>query len=107
MTVGENLLLPFKRKGLNRFYSSKSKIFKMAAPLLEKFHVAEKAETSVNDISPSSKQLLQIARALIIEDCEIIILDEPTTSLTIEDTKRLFQVVNQLKKEGKAIIYIS
>lgn len=107
MTVAENLLLPLKRKDVNSIFYSKGKILKVAVPLLEKFHIFEKPDKIVHDISPSSKQLLQIARTLIIEGFEIVILDEPTTSLTIEDTKLLFKVIDQLRSDGKAVIYIS
>jgi len=108
VTVAENLLLPLLKSGeLSALFWSKRKIFDMAIPFLEKFHIREKPESIVHDIPPSSKQLLQIARALALEDREIIILDEPTTSLTAEDAELLFKVMRQLRNEGKAIIYIS
>ncbi|MGC8777680.1 MAG: sugar ABC transporter ATP-binding protein [Candidatus Caldatribacteriaceae bacterium] len=108
VTVAENLLLPLLKSGkLNSAFWSKGKIFSIAAPLLEKFHIREKPDRIVHDIPPSSKQLLQIARALVLEDREIIILDEPTTSLTAEDAELLFKILRKLRNEGKAIIYIS
>ncbi|MHB8064791.1 MAG: sugar ABC transporter ATP-binding protein, partial [Ruminiclostridium sp.] len=61
----------------------------------------------VANISVSEQQLLQIAHATVNQYSEIIMLDEPTTSLTLKDTERLFDVLNQLKKENKAIIFIS
>ena len=108
LTVAENLLLPLLKSGrLKSAFWSKNKLLDIATPLLEKFHIKERAENVVHDIPPSSKQLLQVARALVIEDCEIIIFDEPTTSLTAEDTKVLFEILRKLKEEGKAVIYIS
>ncbi|MDK2897218.1 MAG: ribose transport system ATP-binding protein [Candidatus Atribacteria bacterium] len=107
MTVGENLLLPFRGKDFGRFFWSKRRMFNLAAPLLEKFRILEKVDDLVYNIPPSSKQLLQIARAIIVGECNMVILDEPTTSLTIEDTKLLFEVITQLRAEGKAVIYIS
>ena len=101
MTVGENLLLPFKRKGLNRFYSSKSKIFKMAAPLLEKFHVAEKAETSVNDISPSSKQLSLIHISSLDEKTDITSNDKAIRENGITFLKKC---VEEAAKLGSDVI---
>jgi ribose transport system ATP-binding protein len=61
----------------------------------------------VNDISISQRQLLQIARATVSEGYEVLLLDEPTTSLTTDDTERLFDTVGQLKKENKSIVFIS
>ena len=107
MTVGENLLLPFRGKSFGRVFWSKKKMFDLATPLLEKFRILEKVDELVCNIPPSSKQLLQIARAIVVGECEVIILDEPTTSLTMEDTKLLFEVIGQLRAEGKAVIYIS
>ena len=51
-------------------------------------------------------QLVTIARALSM-DARILILDEPTSSLTLDDTNRLLQIVQQLRSQGVAIIYIS
>ena len=63
-------------------------------------------DTLVQDISISEKQLVEIAKALAA-DAKIIIMDEPTSSLSIEETENLFKIVEQLKKEGIGIIYIS
>lgn len=108
MSVAENLLLPLVRGGrINSTLMGKSKLYKIAEPFLERFHIKESPETEVCNISPSSKQLLQIARALVMEDKEIVIFDEPTTSLTAEDANVLFELIHRLRKEGKVIIYIS
>lgn len=52
------------------------------------------------------KQMVEIAKALAV-DCKILIMDEPTTSLTADETRRLFDVIRSLKKHGVLIIYIS
>ena len=52
------------------------------------------------------QQLVEVARALTIGS-SVLVLDEPTSSLGREDTRRLFDVVGQLKREGHAIVYIS
>ena len=54
----------------------------------------------------ASQQLLEIARALVTE-AKIVILDEPTSSLTEVDVERLFQVMRDLRDRGHALIYIS
>ncbi|MBE2269954.1 MAG: sugar ABC transporter ATP-binding protein, partial [Anaerolinea sp.] len=60
----------------------------------------------VDRISPGERQLVEIAKALY-QDAALIILDEPTTSLTARETERLFDIMSQLRERGKALIYIS
>lgn len=74
--------------------------------LLEKTGLNRAPSTLVKDLSISEKQLVEIAKALA-SDARIIIMDEPTSSLSIEETERLFKIIEQLKSEGIGIIYIS
>ncbi len=60
----------------------------------------------MEDLSVGERQEVEIARALAIGS-EIIIFDEPTSSLSLKEKETLFKVVRTLKKEGKAIIYIT
>ena len=63
-------------------------------------------ETRVEALAPGERQLVEIAKALIA-DARVIILDEPTTSLTSRETERLFALLRQLRAEGRSLIYIS
>lgn len=60
----------------------------------------------VADLPPGQRQLVEIARALAM-DARVLIMDEPTSSLTQTETERLFEVVDDLKSRGVAIVYIS
>lgn len=60
----------------------------------------------VGGLSPGLKQVVEIARALVSR-AQLIVFDEPTSSLTRHDAERLFQVIHKLKEQGLAIIYIS
>jgi len=60
----------------------------------------------VGALPPAAQQLVEIARALAI-GCRVLVLDEPTSSLTREDAEKLFEVIRRLKAQGHAIIYIS
>lgn len=104
MSVAENLFLPFRNsKGL----ISQGRLEKMAGPILERFRIKVRPEELVKDISISSQQLLQIARATVNDNYEVLMLDEPTTSLTTDDTKVLFEIIREIKQAGKAVIFIS
>ena len=63
-------------------------------------------DARVSKLSVGSQQLVEIARALAI-GCRVLVLDEPTSSLTQQDVERLFELIGRLKKQGKAIVYIS
>ena len=75
-------------------------------PLLERLGCDFAPETSVADLSIAQRQLLEIAKALSLE-ARVVIMDEPTSSLTISETNRLLAVVRDLKASGVAIIFIS
>ena len=62
--------------------------------------------TPVEELTISEKQQVEIAKALAA-DADVIIMDEPTTSLTENETSNLFRIIRQLKMEGKGIVYIS
>ena len=60
----------------------------------------------VRDLSVGAKQLVEIARALLNRS-RILVMDEPTSSLTQEDSLRLFEIIGKLKGQGVSVIYIS
>jgi len=63
-------------------------------------------DARVGNLSVASQQLVEIARALAI-GCRVLVLDEPTSSLTQQDVERLFEIIERLRQQGKAIVYIS
>jgi ribose transport system ATP-binding protein len=63
-------------------------------------------ETRAGDLPIASQQMVEIARALAT-GARVLVMDEPTSSLGREDTRRLFAVIDQLRSEGHAIVYIS
>ncbi|MDF3002506.1 MAG: hypothetical protein K0Q48_2625 [Bacillota bacterium] len=106
MTVADNLFLPYERSGLKGLVN-RLELEKRAIPLLERFHIHADPGTLVKEISVSEKQLLQIARATVHQEYEVLLLDEPTTSLTTKDAQVLFEVIEQIRQENKAIVFIS
>src|SRR5262249_32815847 len=57
-------------------------------------------------LSVGGQQLVEVARALV-SDARVIVFDEPTSSLTDRDAKRLFEVIERLRSRGIAVVYIS
>ena len=57
-------------------------------------------------MSVADQQLVEIAKA-IVGDFHVLIMDEPTSALNLEDTERLFRIVRRLKADGVAILYVS
>lgn len=76
------------------------------ADLLEQLALDISPDTDVDSLAPGERQLVEIAKALH-RDAELIIFDEPTTSLTPRETARLFETIERLKADGKTILYIS
>ncbi|MCU0792721.1 MAG: sugar ABC transporter ATP-binding protein [Opitutaceae bacterium] len=62
--------------------------------------------TLVEDLSIAEQQLVEIARAVAV-GCKVLVLDEPTSSLTQKDVQALFALVRRLRAKGVAIVYIS
>jgi ribose transport system ATP-binding protein len=79
---------------------------RLARPLLEKLGADFDPETSVADLSLAQMQLVEIAKALSL-NARLVIMDEPTSSLTVAETDRLLQVIAGLKANGVSVIYIS
>ncbi|HMR05347.1 MAG TPA: sugar ABC transporter ATP-binding protein [Polyangiaceae bacterium] len=63
--------------------------------------------TLVADLSPAERQLVEIARAIAAESPKLLILDEPTSSLSAVDASRLLSTLRQLAAEGLSVLYIS
>ena len=74
--------------------------------ILSKIGLDKDPYTTVEELTISEKQQVEIAKALAA-NADIIIMDEPTTSLTETETNHLFKRIRQLKLEGKGIVYIS
>lgn len=74
--------------------------------LLESVGLHYDPETVVGRLSISEKQMVEILKAVAF-DARVIVMDEPTSSLTEEEVGRLFTIVRRLKEQGTAVVYIS
>jgi ribose transport system ATP-binding protein len=77
-----------------------------AQVLLDRLGFGLPADSSVADLSPGKKQIIEIAKALAT-DARLLIMDEPTASLSQSETDMLFAVIRKLQAEGVSVIYIS
>jgi D-allose transport system ATP-binding protein len=77
-----------------------------AAMMLLRVGLKIDLDEKVANLSISHKQMLEIAKTLML-DAKVLIMDEPTSSLTNKEVDYLFLIMNQLRKEGTAIVYIS
>jgi ABC-type sugar transport system ATPase subunit len=103
MTVAQNIYLCREPKK-NRLIDFK-KMNKDAKQLLERLEEID-PKAKVKDLGIAKKQIVEIAKSLSY-NADLIIMDEPTAVLTINETKMLFQLIRQLKKNGVAVVYIS
>ncbi len=105
ISIAENLLagqLPLK----NKFILDKKELIKESKKYLEKVGLDLDPMRPVEEISQHEAQLVEIAKVLS-HDPGILVMDEPTSALSREEVDRLFTIINQLKKAGFTIIYIS
>ena len=106
MTVAENIFLgrEFKTKAGFVNYSAMNS---SAEEILSRIGLEDlRPDTIVRELSISRQQMVEIARALSM-NARILVMDEPTSSLTEREVEFLFQQIRSLKEKGTAIIYIS
>ena len=85
---------------------SRRRLHEAVRPLLQRLGCDFGPETPLIELSLAQRQLVEIAKALSL-DARVVILDEPTSSLTISETRRLLSVVGDLKAAGVAVVFIS
>ena len=76
------------------------------AALLRDLGVDISPDVLLEHVSAANAQLVQVARALAF-DCRVLVLDEPTTSLTDAEVDRLFRILSQLKSRGVTLLFVS
>lgn len=108
MTILENMYLNHeitkKKFGLN--IMDYETMGTRAKKIFDSLSCSFSLDSKVKEISMAQKQLVEIAKALTF-DTRILIMDEPTASLTQREVESLFQIIRKLKKQGVSIVYIS
>jgi ribose transport system ATP-binding protein len=93
---GATLLAPLRRREMNR----------RAGALLARTGLTLPATTPISALTAGMMQMVEVAKALS-QNARILIMDEPTSSLTAGESAHLFEIIGQLKSAGLGIIYIS
>lgn len=104
LTVTENIFLG--REKTRARVLSNAEMDAEAERILSEFDVKIDVHKVVGDLSISKQQMVEIAKALSINS-KILIMDEPTSSLTSKEVDDLFRIIHTLKEKGCGIIYIS
>lgn len=108
LSIAENIFmgrLPVKNIGPVKYVDSK-KLLDDTKVLLDGIKLEKNPSELVSNLNISEKQMAEIAKAVSYE-AQVIVMDEPTSSLTEEEVNKLFIIINNLKAQGKGIVYIT
>lgn len=106
LTVAENIFLGREPKIGKSGFVDRKKMNKDASQLLESIGIQIDPKAVIRRLSNADKQMVEIARA-VSQNSSLVIMDEPTSSLSEHEVEALFKVIDKLKRENVAIIYIS
>ncbi len=104
LDVGSNIFLG--REPMRAGFIDKKRIQSDARDLMARVGLRCSPSSIVSDLSIGQQQMVEIAKALSV-DARVLIMDEPTSSLTQHETDHLFNVVRDLRSRGISVIYIS
>jgi ribose transport system ATP-binding protein len=106
LTAAENIFIGRECKKLLNLFLDKQKQNQMASDIFKEMHQDIDPSVKVGDLTVARQQMVEIAKALSY-DSKVLIMDEPTASLTENEIEDLFSIIRMLKEKGHAIIYIS
>lgn len=106
LTVAENIFLGRMVRPGEKTVNWK-RIYKDAEEILDKIGYKIAPDRIVSTLSIAEKQMVEIAKALSFENTKLILMDEPSATLTNNELKTLFTIIRDLKKKGVSVIYIS
>jgi ribose transport system ATP-binding protein len=105
LTVAQNIFLTREAKRSFGLIDDRAAECR-AKTLFDMLEVEVDPKALVGDLGAGQRQLTEIAKA-ISQDARVLVLDEPSTALSVSDVERLFAFLRKLKSEGVAIIYVS
>lgn len=105
LTVAENIFIgrhPITKTGCVNWRAMEQR----AEQLLKEFQIELDPKTLVGDISIAQQQMVEIIKA-VSKEAQLVIMDEPTSSLTKKEINVLFEIIRRLKEKGVSVIFIS
>ncbi len=105
MTVFQNLFMASERTKNGILDDAEHR--KLARQVLERLNYPIDPDTLVGDLRVGQQQMIEIARNLLIPNLKILIMDEPTSSLSEQEVEVLFNIMRELTATGISIVYIS
>lgn len=106
LSVKENIFLGSQPLTKSKRFVDKKKLREKANNVIAKLGVNIDPDLPVSQLSSAYQQLIQVARAIAF-GAEILIFDEPTASLTVNETEKLFEIIMKFKESGGSVFYIS
>lgn len=106
LTVAENIFISDLYMSKCPIFTDKKKMMQEASKYLAILGTDIKPQQLLEDVAIGQRQVIEIVRALVA-GANVIIFDEPTSSLSLNEKENLFKTIRRLKEEGKIIIYIS
>lgn len=106
LTVAENIMMDAIVSKGQKLFVDWNHINKTAERELKSLGLDIDIYAKISDLTLSQKQMVLIGRA-VFQKAKFLILDEPTAPLSVEETKKLFDIVNKLKADGMSVIFIS
>ncbi|QUA53081.1 sugar ABC transporter ATP-binding protein [Aristaeella lactis] len=104
MTVAENIFLG--REPMGKLGVDYRKMASSAQEMLDKFDLGISATDEIFDLSIAQQQMVEIVKAISF-NCRILVMDEPTSSISDREVAQLFEIMRNLASQGVGIIYIS
>lgn len=104
LSIVENIF--YGNEKINGLLLDKKYMLEKTQELLKEVGLNISPGTKIRDMGIGNQQLVEISKALV-RNVEVLVLDEPTASLTDNEIKNLFRIIDKLKKDGVTIIYIS
>jgi ribose transport system ATP-binding protein len=106
LTVAENIFLGRWPMKFGRLVVDWNRLRRDALACLQRLEIELDPDAEVGKLSVAQQQLVEIAKA-IAKDAQLIILDEPTTALGLEEVNRLHELLRLLRRQDRAILYVS
>jgi ABC-type sugar transport system ATPase subunit len=106
LTVAENIFLGAEPRGPLPFTIDRAAMIAQTEALAAQYHFTIDANKTVSSLPPGDCQVVEILKALR-RKATVIVMDEPTSSLSEAEARRLFDIIRRLKGQGLAIVYIS